>query len=245
MRYAANLAVIALVLAGCSSSRTTGSQCGDPCPPFTITLTHDNPVDLYRDGYHMVATVHANSAMKDASVGITVPEGVQVLSGEATKRNPMSAGNEARVNLLVKTTNRGSHTFTAWAEDLGVLRPGGRVASAMAYTFVGSADGATSAPATPPPLPFGVAASAHGSGTSTIRATIHSPVAAHVRVVLGHQGMTIQQGLEGTTLIFDHTGDQTLDWIVDDGGAPGVASVWAYPDAAIDTGVYSTEIQVN
>lgn len=238
------LALCAPLLAGCTTQAPSPDRDGlqevasrGAAGPLEIDLAVPDPSAFHAAGAEVVLTVRA-SGERHVAAGIVPGDGVTLVSGNTSFEGTVREG-EPRVLRAVLKGAPGERLVRGFAESS--LGPASRAAPSAVLAFTEGPDARSiSASLDSRALDLQVELAADPEDATRLLATLTSPVATDVRLVLDASGLGLAEGSSTWEGRLEAGTAKQLAWTLA-APADGTYHVAAYvlPDARVDGGVYS------
>lgn len=179
------VAVLTLFLGVASSGCILGSQefvHESLNSGITLRLSIDEPEALFEDGTALRLIVELGYPRDEGFLaGVTLPEGVALVSGDLRLTGPLEADSPTAVEAVVRADSAGTYDFWAWAETFTACNQ----ATSLAVRVSGDSSAATTEEVVPDKPDFTVSLHPDPENASRISVRVDAPVETSGWICLG------------------------------------------------------------
>lgn len=180
------LCVITIALAGC------GFPWEHAIPEVDLSLELDSIEDFFESGSRIRLEFTTRGAVgPDTSIGINLPDGVQLLDGGTWAQGPWPQDHVVAIEATVVAAQPGPHVLRGWMNSISNCTTGGIAKTVKMIVSEGGVEYSD-----PDPAPGGVVIDVESDGQVFVSVTAENPYSASVCVVVGDAltSATIESG---------------------------------------------------
>lgn len=233
----------AAALAGCAAPSVDDAgarslRAESPEGPLRLRFDVDDARALFGDGANVTLLIDSD-APRGVRAGVTLPEGVRVVSGSLEHDGALSA--PLTLAAVLRADAPGDHVLRAWAE--ASMPAGARAAPSALLGIRGDANAAEAYAPERAPLDLRVDLAADPQEPTHLIATIVSPRALDARILVEHGALELVDGEPAReTSLAAHAPLEIRYRVALPAEGTYMLAIVVHPDASIDGGVYTDQI---